>query len=296
MYPKSKCCLACLIFLIGLSSFLSGITAKAVFAEKRPLTIGIISAVPAESGRLLELMDSPITKETGRRAYHKGKLYGIDTVLVASRIGKVAAAATVTQLILEYHVDFVVFTGVAGAIDPSVRVGDVVVATSLIQHDMDARPFCAVHEIPLLKITSCDPDPILTLFSTRASHAFIEKDFHDCIPRSIVEEFRLFTPKVLNGLIITGDQVISQQSQKARLRAELPEALCVEMEGASVGQVCYEYGVPFAVIRTVSDYAEHQNTVIDVKKFVSMASGYYSASILKNLYAHIRSANQATQM
>ena len=89
--------------------------------------------------------------------------------------------------------------------------------------------------------------------------------------------------EVVNGLVITGDQVISQGSKK-KLKAQLPEALCVEMEGASVGQVCYEYGVPFAVIRTISDYAQHQNTSMDIKKFVSMASGYYSIGILDNLY------------
>ncbi len=67
----------------------------------------------------------------------------------------------------------------------------------------------------------------------------------------------------------------------------MPEALCVEMEGASVGQVCYEYGVPFAVIRTISDYANHEHTPIDVKKFVNQVSGYYSVAIIKNMYASI---------
>jgi nucleoside phosphorylase len=95
----------------------------------------------------------------------------------------------------------------------------------------------------------------------------------------------IVAPKVVEGLVITGDQVISQESQKKQLKESLPEALCVEMEGASVGQVCYEYGVPFTVIR---DYADHHHTAIDVKKFVQLASAYYSMGIIENLYAHIR--------
>lgn len=275
------------VFCLFTSRALNAISAEEVLAKKDSLLIGIISAVPEESGHLLKLMESPVTQEKGRRKYHRGKLHGIDTVLVASRIGKVAAAATVTHLILEYKVDLIIFTGVAGAIDPSLNVGDVVVATALIQYDMDARPFCPLHEIPLLKIKSCDPDPLLRLFSTQASEKFIKEDLREKVPSHILSEFHIIAPKVVNGLVITGDQVISQETQKIQLREWLPDALCVEMEGASVGQVCYEYGVPFAVIRTISDYAQHQNTVIDVGKFVSMASGYYSVGIINNLYALI---------
>jgi adenosylhomocysteine nucleosidase len=273
--------------LFGLD-VLNAITAEEVFAKRVPLTVGIISAVPGESGRLLDLMESPVSKEKGRRTYYTGKLHGIDTVLVASRIGKVAAAATVTHLILEYKVDLVIFTGVAGAIDPSLNVGDVVVATALIQHDMDARPFCPIHEIPLLRIKSCDPDRLLQLFSTQASGKFIKEDLFHNVPPPILNEFHICAPKVVNGLVITGDQVISQEAQKIHLKEKLPDALCVEMEGASVGQVCYEYGIPFTVIRTISDYAQHQDTVIDVKKFVSMAAGYYSMGIINNFYDIMR--------
>lgn len=272
---------------------LSAATAEEVFERHHRLTIGVISAVPGESGRLFELMQSPISQEKGGRTYYKGQLNGIDTVLVSSRIGKVAAAATVTHLILEYKVDLIIFTGVAGAIDPCLNVGDVIIANALIQHDMDARPFCPIYEIPLLKIKSCDPDLVLQKFAIKASEQFIDKDFLKMIPAPILDEFHITQPKLMKGLIITGDQVISQESQKTALRERLPDALCVEMEGASVGQICYEYGIPFVVIRTISDYANHQHTPVDVKKFVNQVSGYYSVAIIKNMYKLIETATSA---
>jgi adenosylhomocysteine nucleosidase len=279
----SRVILVCLFFSNGLLAT----TAREVFAKKEPFTIGIISSVPGESGHLLELMESPVSQEKGRRTYHKGKLQGINTVLVASRIGKVAAAATVTHLIIEYQVDLIIFTGVAGAIDRSLNIGDVVVADALIQHDMDARPFCNIYEIPLLKIKSCTPDPLLTTFAIEASEKFLHNELTEKVPAAILNEFQITKPKIAKGLVLTGDQVISRESQKLQLQENIPEALCVEMEGASVGQVCYEYGVPFTVIRTISDYANHQHTPIDVKKFVQLASGYYSVAIINNIYSLI---------
>ena len=96
-----------------------------------------------------------MTEEGGGRTYYKGKLFGINTVMAASRIGKVAAAATATHLIVCYKVDFVIFTGVAGAIDPSLNVGDVVVASGsyTARYGCQAVKFRSIHEIPLLKIT-----------------------------------------------------------------------------------------------------------------------------------------------
>jgi adenosylhomocysteine nucleosidase len=282
-----RCILCFVIFCLPALDALNATTAEGLFTTHRPLTVGIISAVSGESGRLLELMKSPVSQEKGRRTYHRGSLHGIDTVLVSSRIGKVAAAITATHLIVDYKVDLIVFIGVAGAIDRSLNVGDVVIANSLIQHDMDARPFCPIHEIPLLKIKSCDPDPLLCHFSTKASKKFVGEDLVKNIPSHILNEFHITVPKVVSGLVVTGDQVVSQEAQKIQLKEKLPEALCVEMEGAGVGQVCYEYGVPLAVIRIISDYAQHQNTVVDVRKFVSMASGYYSEGIINNLYALI---------
>ena len=275
-----------LIILCTLST-LSASTIEELLRKNTPLRIGLITAVPGERGHILEAMESPISIEKGGRTYYQGKLHGIETVLVASRIGKVAAAATTAHLILDYGVDLIIFVGVAGAVDTSLSIGDIIVANSLIQHDMDARPFCPMYEIPLLKIKECPTDKLLNHLAFQASQQFIDQEFMEVIPRSILNEFNITHPTAKTGLVITGDQVISQDSQKIKLKEQLPSALCVEMEGASVAQVCYEYGTPCVIIRTISDYANHVNTQVDVRKFVQQASGYYSTAIIRNMYSLI---------
>lgn len=278
----------CTLFILCTLSSLSGATAKDLFS-KSSLKIGLITAVPGERGQILEAMKSPISTEKGGRTYYQGKLHGIETVLVASRVGKVAAAATAAHLILDYDVDLIIFIGVAGAVDISLNIGDVIVANTLIQHDMDARPFCPLYEIPFLKIKELPTDTHLNHLAIQASQRFIDQEIMRVIPRSILSEFNITHPTVKAGLVITGDQVISQDSQKLKLKEQLPSALCVEMEGASIAQVCHEYGTPCVIIRTISDYANHINTQVDVKKFIQQASGYYSSAIIHNMYSFILS-------
>lgn len=100
---------------------------------------------------------------------------------------------------------------------------------------------------------------------------------------------RVYHPSVQAGLVLTRDKVISQEKQKAKLRENLPLALCVEMEGASVSQVCYEYGIPYVIVRTISDYANHGGIPVDITRFVNQISGHYSTNIVKNIYSLILS-------
>src|SRR3954469_12327356 len=100
--------------------------------------IGIISALQEEQHGLVEAMEGTATLSHGMRSYTTGKLWGVDAVCVLSRIGKVAAAMTATMLIERFGVTHIVFTGVAGAGDPGIRVGDIVIADTLVQYDMDA--------------------------------------------------------------------------------------------------------------------------------------------------------------
>lgn len=274
--------------LLSFRSVLSASSTENVLASPS-LTIGILSAIPKESGQILEHMKGTISSEKGQRVYHQGKLYGVNTVLVSSRIGKVAAAIAATHLILEYHVDLIIFTGVAGAVVPSLNVGDIVVANALMQHDMDARPFCPIYEIPLLKIKAFQPDPLLESLAVQAAQHFVDKELMEVVPQDILREFQITRPSVQTGLILTGDNVISQEKQKAKLRENLPLALCVEMEGASVSQVCYEYGIPYVIVRTISDYANHGGIPIDITRFVNQISGHYSTNIVKNIYSLILS-------
>src|ERR1700754_2022194 len=111
--------------------------------------IGIMGAMPEEIDSITELLSEKRELSTGRRTYTIGKLNGIMTVVVFSRWGKVAAAITVSTLIQKFKVTEIIFTGVAGAIAPQLRIGDIVLGKRLIQHDMDARPIMKQFEIPL---------------------------------------------------------------------------------------------------------------------------------------------------
>jgi adenosylhomocysteine nucleosidase len=233
-------------------------------------------------------MEAPVVSyESGMRVYYKGKLFGIETVLVSARIGKVAAAATAAHLIAVHHVDMVVFTGVAGAINPCLNVGDLVVGNVLMQYDMDASPFCPPYEIPLLQVSEFHSDYLLTRLAFQASERFVRNELSASVPKAVLDEFHISEPKVVEGVIITGDQFIYKDEQKAALRKNIPRALCVEMEGASVSQVCYEYGVPCVVVRTISDYANNDKAPINVNKFIQQVSGYYALGIIQNLYCLI---------
>src|SRR5690349_9837535 len=112
--------------------------------------VGIMGAMPEEIESALTLVKDQQKREIGTRTYYTGKINNVPVVVVFSRWGKVAAATTVSTLILEFKITELIFTGVAGAIHEDLRIGDVVVANRLIQHDMDARPLVSRFEIPLL--------------------------------------------------------------------------------------------------------------------------------------------------
>ena len=153
---------------------------------------------------------------------------------------------------------------------------------------MDARPFCTPYTIPILNVTEIGSDPLLHRLACSAAHKFLEKRLQDIVSTTTLQEFFIQNPKVIQGLVITGDQVISDKNTRKSLKEKLPEALCVEMEGASIAQVCYEHEVPFIVIRTISDYANQTQVAIDIRKFVSSVAGVYSVEIVEEIYKSIR--------
>ena len=104
------------------------------------MTIGIISAMQEEMQTLLDNLPEPVATTKGMRTYYHGKLFNVEVVLVFSRWGKVASATTATQLINDFAVDEIIFTGVAGAISKKVTIGDVIIGKHLYQHDVDASP------------------------------------------------------------------------------------------------------------------------------------------------------------
>lgn len=204
--------------------------------------IGIMTAMPEEAAALLPLMGADVRRiDHGRRAFLCGELFGQPAVVVVSRCGKVAAATTATELIVRFGVRAVVCTGVAGGLGEGVRIGDVVIADELVQHDLDARPLWPRHVVPLLETGVMTTDAAWTDRLERAARRF---------------EAAGGGGRVHRGLIVSGDQFIHGPTMGDAVREALPRALCTEMEGAAVAQVCFEYGVASAVFRAVSDRAD----------------------------------------
>ena len=240
--------------------------------------IGIISAMQEEVQALVHELKNITTTEKGKRTYYEGELFDKKVVIVFSRWGKVASAATTTQLINDYNLNEIVFTGVAGAIHSSLNIGDVVIGKNLYQYDVDSRPFYNKFEIPILKklfVETTDSSKLST-----ATNSFISQ-YSTYIDLIEAKEFNITNPKTIEGDIASGDQFISCSNKIKNLNTELPSAVCVEMEGASVAQVCYEYSIPFSIIRIISDKA-NDNANIDFARFANTIASNYALGILKN--------------
>lgn len=242
-----------------------------------PMPLGVMGAMPEEIDALLpQIREQRAFDRAGRRFIH-GSVHGVAIVVVFSRWGKVAAASTATELIVAHGVDRLVFSGVAGSLREDVMVGDVVVATSLSQHDLDASPFFPPRVIPLLGVDSVPTDVEMSSGLVRAAEDYLKEDAD--------REWRMITKRPLRagrvhrGDITSGDQVISSAEARIAVAARAPTALCVEMEGAAAGQVCFEHGVPFACVRTISDSAD-EGVEQSVGPFLSGLAAAYTAGIV----------------
>lgn len=246
-----------------------------------------MGAMPEEIEGVVALLKNPEVTKMGKRSYFTGQINGIDTVVVFSRWGKVAAATTVTTLINEFKITELLFTGVAGAISPDLKIGDIVLGKRLIQHDMDARPLMKQFEIPLLSKTYIESDAVHLDIAIEAINKIFENNvLHSVIETEYLKEFNILQPRLFVGDIASGDQFFSSSEQKHALITQLPELLCVEMEGAAVAQVCYEYELPFSIIRTISDVAD-DNSHIDFPAFIQKISSKYAAEIIKNIFEQL---------
>jgi adenosylhomocysteine nucleosidase len=234
------------------------------------LTIAVLSALPEEQAGVLALLHAPVRTVHAGREFWQGTLHGHSVVLALSRVGKVAAATTATALIERFGVQRMVFTGVAGALEPHVQVGDVVLGLHYVQHDLDASPLFPRFEVPYYARSLFDADAILyatALVAARATFQRARASIHG---------------KILQGLIASGDRFVSSATEVQALRAVLPDALCVEMEGAAVAQVCFDYGIAFVAARTISDRAD-DTAHVDFPQFVRDVAGPYAVQFVDAL-------------
>lgn len=240
--------------------------------------IGIIAAMREELAAVGEALRAagPVHTEwaAGVELEH-GQLAGREVVLARSGIGKVAAATT-AALLCE-RVEALVMVGTAGGLGADVRPGDVVVATAALQHDVDARPLWPRRVLPGLGLERIPTDPALTAVLFAAAERVCAGH------RADLAVLGLGSPSVHQGLVVSGDVFVSTSEGSGRLRDELPDALAVEMEGAAVAQVCHVAGVPFGLVRTISDRAD-SDAHLDFPVFLrSVAAPYAHDLVVESL-------------
>jgi adenosylhomocysteine nucleosidase len=246
------------------------------------MTTAILSALPEEQAGLHELLQGKAIIRHAGRDFWCGQLSGQPVVLAQSGIGKVAAATTATVLAERFGVQRIVFTGVAGGLAPQVRVGDVVVGSAYLQHDMDASPIFPKYEAPGYQRSRFTADAHLLAIVSEAAYAV---DTWTSGPFGLKNGSKNGSkPTIHQGLIISGDRFVSTTAESAALQAALPDALCVEMEGAAVAQVCCDYALPFVAVRSISDRAD-DNAHQDFPQFLRTVAAPLSQALVCKLMA-----------
>lgn len=214
--------------------------------------LGIIGAMPEEVEQLKKEMEQvSVTKVAGMEFFH-GKLQGKEAVVVRSGVGKVNAAVCVQILVDRFAVSGIVNTGIAGSLRAEINIGDLVLATDAVQHDVDATVF----GYPLGKIPQMDVC------------AFPADEHLRRLARVCCQETNPGVG-VFEGRILTGDQFISEHNKKAWL-TDTFDGMCTEMEGAAIAQAAYLNGIPFLIVRAISDKAD-DSAVMDYPEFERLA-------------------------
>lgn len=246
------------------------------------MTTAILSALPQEQGSLVHALQRPDKIQHAGRSFWRGQLHGHEVVIALSGIGKVAAATTATVLAEKFGATRIVFTGVAGGIGADVNVGDVVVARDYLQHDMDASPIVQRWLVPGYPQVRMACDAALTEKLLAATRQTVDQDSHRIDWASLGMPAR-HVPKVHAGLIVSGDRFVSTAQESEALRGGLEAAghavLAVEMEGAAVAQVCADFGIAFAAVRTISDRAD-DSAHLDFLQFVETVASRYADHVV----------------
>lgn len=215
------------------------------------MRIGIIGAMSEEVKGFKSEIENLKEEKVGNLIFYIGKIKGKDIVLLETGIGKVNAAIGATLMIDKFKVEKIIFTGVAGGINEDLDLGDVVISTDLIQHDVDVTAFGEkLGMIPRMESSIFKADDELIALAEEAG--------------------KKLKGKVIRGRILSGDQFIASPEKIAFLKNEF-NGDCAEMEGAAVGHVCEIFNIPFVVVRTMSDKA-NSNAHTDYTTFMKIAA------------------------
>ena len=205
--------------------------------------IGIIGAMEVEIASLKSVMKVSRMLKKAQMEFLEGELEGCQAVVVRSGIGKVNAAVCTQILVDEFGVDGVINTGIAGSLKAEINIGDIVLSTDVLHHDMDATGF----GYPLGQI------PQMDAFSFQADEQMRKLAKEVC--EEVNPEIRVF-----EGRVVSGDQFISSREVKDKIKENF-DGCCTEMEGAAIAQTAYLNQIPFVIIRAISDKADDSATM-----------------------------------
>lgn len=200
--------------------------------------LGIIGAMDEEVDQIKEKMSEVQVKEKASMKFFRGKLSGKDVVVVRSGIGKVNAGICAQILADDYHVDGIINTGIAGSLRAEINIGDIVISTDAVQHDMDAAAFGYPYgQIPRMEVLSFPADARL-----------MEAAKESC--QAVLPELGIFM-----GRVASGDEFVAKKERKEFISGKF-DAYCCEMEGAAIAQAAYLNRIPFVILRAISDKAD----------------------------------------
>ena len=213
--------------------------------------IGIIGAMEVEVKNLKAKIENKKTEFLSGIEFVSGKLSGKDVVIAQCGIGKVFASICTEAMILKYSPEYIINTGVAGTLTTELSIGDVAISESVVQHDMDTSPIG-------------DPKGLLSGINIINIPA---NEYLSSLAQEVIREQNI---NCLKGVIASGDQFIASKAQKDFIVSEFSAIAC-EMEGASVGHVCFVNNVKFLILRAISDSADNSSHM-DYPTFLQMAS------------------------
>ena len=213
--------------------------------------IGIIGAMSVEMEKLISLTEEKEEITAGSIRFTRGKLFGTEAVLAICGIGKVFAGICAQTMILTFHPELIINMGVGGTLTDKLSVTDIAIASALVQHDMDTSPL---------------GDPVGLISGINIVEIPCDKAMASLLEKAAAE----LNIRTAQGVIASGDQFIASATQKERIIKNFGAIAC-EMEGAAIGHVAFVNGVPFAVLRAISDSASG-DAQMEYPKFVAMAA------------------------
>ncbi len=244
---------------------------ESILEKNTNIKVGIIGAMEQEIKILRDsLMDRKEHKLAGFSLY-TGTLDGVSVVLLQSGIGKVNASVSTTLMLQQFSPDCIINTGSAGGCDESLNVGDVVISSELIHHDVDVTAFgYALGQMARMPVTYT-PDELLAEVAAQ------------CVAS-------IDGVNTVRGLIATGDTFVSDPEKVAQIKAAFPSVKAVEMEAAAIAQTCFLFGTPFLVVRALSDIAGKSSN-LSFADFIETASTH-SANMVRAIVVKLANNSQ----